>query len=74
MQTVQIKTEYIKLDQLLKFSGIAETGGDGKDMVLAGIVSVNGELCLMRGKKIRAGDCVSVAFEDGIYEIAVEAE
>ncbi len=74
MNTVQIRTEYIKLDQLLKFSGIAETGGEGKDMVLAGIVSVNGAPCLMRGKKIRAGDRVSVAFEDGIYEIAVEAE
>lgn len=74
METVKIRTEYIKLDQLLKFSGIAETGGEGKDMVLAGIVSVNGEACTMRGKKIRAGDHVLVAFEDGDYEIAVEAE
>lgn len=74
METIRIKTEYIKLDQLLKFSGIAETGGEGKDMVLAGIVSVNGEVCTMRGKKVRPGDRISVAFEDGVYEAAVEAE
>lgn len=74
METIAIKTEYIKLDQLLKFSGIAQTGGEGKDMVLAGIVSVNGEPCAMRGKKIRPGDRVKIAFEDGDYEIAVEAE
>lgn len=74
METVKIRTEYIKLDQLLKFAGIADTGGEGKDMVLAGIVSVNGGVCTMRGKKIRAGDRVLVAFEDGDYEIAVEAQ
>jgi ribosome-associated protein len=74
METIAIKTEYIKLDQLLKFSGIAATGGEGKDMVLAGIVSVNGERCAMRGKKIYAGDRIKIAFEDGDYEIAVEAE
>ena len=58
--TVNINTEYIKLDQLLKFAGVAETGGHAKEIVLEGVVYVNNELCLMRGKKIYAGDTVSL--------------
>ena len=72
MEKVKISTEFIKLDQLLKFSGIAESGSDAKDMILDGIVSVNGEICTMRGKKIRPGDEVVLTFEDGQYEIGVE--
>lgn len=70
---VNITTEYIKLDQLLKFSGIAENGADAKDMILSGMVSVNGGECLMRGKKIRAGDTAVVEFEDETVEITVGA-
>lgn len=72
MEKVKISTEFIKLDQLLKFSGIAESGSVAKDMILDGIVSVNGEICTMRGKKIRPGDEVVLTFEDGKYEIGVE--
>lgn len=57
---VKITTEFIKLDQLLKFSGVAETGGMAKDIVLNEEVSVNGEFCTMRGKKIRKGDKVTL--------------
>ena len=70
-ETVKISTEYIKLDQLLKFSGIAENGADAKDMILDGIVDVNKEVCTMRGKKIRPGDEVLVNFEDEILKIEV---
>lgn len=56
MEKIQIRTEYIKLDQLLKFSGIASTGSEAKALILDGNVKVNGEVCLMRGKKIRPGD------------------
>ena len=49
---VNITTEYIKLDSLLKFAGLVETGADGKLIVKEGRVQVNGEVCLMRGKKI----------------------
>ena len=49
---INITTEYIKLDQLLKFSALAESGAMAKDMIFDGIVSVNGEVCTMRGKKI----------------------
>ncbi len=59
-ETIKIKTEFIKLDQLLKFSGIAETGGHAKEIVAEGVVSVNGEICTMRGKKIRSGDEVVI--------------
>lgn len=69
-----IKTEYIKLDQLLKFSQIAESGSDAKDMILDGIVSVNDELCTMRGKKIRSGDKVTVNFDDETVIINVGNE
>ncbi len=69
-----ITTEFIKLDQLLKFSGLAESGSDAKDMILCGIVSVNGELCTMRGKKIRSGDSVTVEFEDETAVIDVVNE
>ncbi len=74
MQTQQLKisTEFIKLDQLLKFAGIAESGADAKDMILDGIVLVNGAVCTMRGKKLRPGDQVLLHFEDGQYQIIVE--
>jgi Uncharacterized conserved protein len=68
---VSIHTEFIKLDSLLKYAGISQTGGEAKDMVLDGIVSVNGEVCLMRGKKIRQDDLVVVTFEDGEIEIVL---
>ena len=56
---VSIKTEFIKLDQLMKFSGLCDTGGFAKELILQGEVKVNGEVCTMRGKKIRSGDMVS---------------
>lgn len=56
---VNIKTEFIKLDQLLKFSGLCDTGGFAKELIQQGEVQVNGEICTMRGKKIRSGDMIS---------------
>ncbi len=55
---ITINDEFIKLDSLLKFSGIAATGGHAKILILNGEVKVNGETCLMRGKKIRKDDVV----------------
>ena len=72
-QIVTINTEFIKLDQLLKFSGIAESGADAKDMILSEIVYFNDEVCTMRGKKVRPGDKVRIEFEDGTFLIVVEA-
>ena len=56
--TVAIRTEYIKLDSLLKFAGLCDTGGFAKELILQGVVQVNGTVCTMRGKKIRPGDTV----------------
>ena len=61
MQQISISTEFIKLDALLKYAGLAATGGEAKQMVQAGEVLVNGEVCTMRGKKLRSGDTVTAA-------------
>ena len=53
---IQIHTEFIKLQDLLKFAGAVETGGDAKLIIQEGRVQVNGEVCTMRGKKMRPGD------------------
>lgn len=55
---IRITTEFIKLDSLLKFAGAAETGGEAKEAVQNGEVLYNGEVCTMRGKKVRPGDTV----------------
>ncbi len=58
--TIKITTEFIKLDALLKFAGVCETGGQAKEIIQAGEVRVNGEGCSMRGKKLRPGDQVEL--------------
>ncbi len=58
MENIKIHTEYIKLDDLLKFSGLVVTGGQAKAVILEGLVKVDGEVCLMRGKKLRGGEIV----------------
>ena len=57
MKTI-VKTEFIKLQDLLKFAGLVETGGEAKELIQGGEVRVGGEVCLQRGKKIRPGDDV----------------
>ena len=68
---ITITTEFIKLDALLKFANLAQSGGEAKEMVLDGIVDFNGDTCTMRGKKVRPGDVVTVHFADGDAEILV---
>ena len=60
MQKILIHTEFIKLDALLKFAGVTETGGEAKEAIQAGEVKVNGAVCTMRGKKLRPGDRVEL--------------
>ena len=64
---IKIDTEFIKLDSLLKLSGIAPTGGAAKIFIQDGEVKVNGETCTMRGKKLRSGD--TAEFERVIYNV-----
>ena len=61
---IPITTEYIKLDALLKFAGVVGTGGEAKQAIEAGEVAVNGEVCTMRGKKLRPGDRVVFAGQE----------
>lgn len=67
VEKIYINQEYIKLDSLLKFGGIAETGGQAKLLVQDGLVLLNGEVCTQRGRKIKDGD--KVQFEDKILEV-----
>ena len=67
MNTIEITTEHIKLQDLLKLAGLTYTGGEAKVMVQEGLVTVNGEVCTMRGRKIRPGD--TVEFEGKTLEV-----
>ena len=60
VEEIGIRTEFIKLDSFLKYAGVTETGGQAKEAGLEGLVLVNGEVCTMRGKKIRPGDVVAI--------------
>ena len=67
MTVIHIETEYIKLQDLLKFAAAVSTGGEAKILIQEGDVTVNGEVCTMRGKKIRPGD--DVALRDEHYTV-----
>lgn len=59
-QKVEIESDFIKLDALLKFAAVVQTGGEAKMMINDGFVSVNGEICTQRGKKIYPDDKVTI--------------
>lgn len=61
MTEITITTEFIKLQDLLKLANLVGTGGEAKIVIKEGEVCVNGEVCTMRGKKIRPGDTVTFA-------------
>ena len=63
MKTITITTEFIKLQDLLKFANLVGSGGEAKERIQAGEVAVNGEVCTQRGRKLRPGDRVSL---DGV--------
>ena len=67
-KTVKIHTEYINLDDLLKFAGVLGSGGQAKAVIVDGLVKVDGEVCTMRGKKLRGGE--TVEFEDVCLKVA----
>lgn len=57
---VKIETDFIRLDQLLKFIGVAQTGGHSKMLIQDGLIKVNDEICLQRGKKIKKSDKIII--------------
>lgn len=67
MEKIKINTDFIKLDAFLKWAGIASSGSEAKLYIQDGLVKVNSEICIQRGKKLKIGDVVR--FEDSDFEI-----
>ena len=59
-QAFTLTAEFIRLDDLLKLTGCSMTGGQAKVLIQGGQVCVDGEVCLMRGKKLRGGETVTI--------------
>lgn len=66
-KTVNIGTEFIRLDAFLKLCDAVQSGGHAKIVIQDGEVKVNGEICLQRGRKLRNGD--EAEFNNIIYII-----
>ena len=64
MREVEIRREPVELYKLLKFEGMASSGGEAKMMIAAGLVTVNGEIETQKRKKIVAGDIVGLAGDE----------
>lgn len=62
--TFQLEDEFIRLDDLLKLTGCVQTGGQAKVLIQGGYVTLNGEICTMRGKKLRGGEVIALAETD----------
>ena len=72
MEIIKIDEEYIRLDNLMKFAGMCNSGGRAKYLIQGGEVRLNGEICTMRGKKIRPGD--KVEYDGRTVEVAIEGK
>lgn len=70
METISIQEEFIRLDSLMKFAGLCNSGGRAKYLIQNGEVSLNGEVCTMRGKKIRPGD--RIEYNGRMVEVTVD--
>lgn len=71
MENIKINTEYIKLDQLLKFANLTENGADAKYLVQNGYVKVNGETETRRGKKLVGGEIIEIDYEGQNFKVKV---
>ncbi|HEX3802311.1 MAG TPA: RNA-binding S4 domain-containing protein [Solirubrobacteraceae bacterium] len=70
MQEIKIRGEMIRLGQLLKLGGVVESGADGKELLAAGTVLVNGEVEMRRGRQLHDGDLVEV--EEWEFRVSTE--
>ena len=71
MRDVEVRAGGIDLGQLMKFAGLVNTGGDAKALLAEGVVLVNGEVDLRRGRTLRDGDVVAVADEEPVRVVEV---
>lgn len=62
---IKIRPPYIKLEQFLKLSAAVDTGGTAKQVINDGLVKIDGEVCIMRGKKLKGGE--KVEFDGELY-------
>ncbi|MDD2418296.1 MAG: RNA-binding S4 domain-containing protein [Oscillospiraceae bacterium] len=69
-----ISTDYIKLDTFLKLVGAVSTGGQAKEWVKSGKITVNGEVCIQRGRKLHTGDTVKIAGGETDYTVGKQKE
>lgn len=74
LNKIHIHTPFIRLDHLLKLASVAQTGGQAKVLIQSGQVTVNGETCTMRGKKLVAGDKVQMVGSDLVYLVEESRE
>ena len=74
MEIVEINTAFIKLDQLLKWAGVADSGSMAKEMIADGIVMVNREICLQRGKKIIDGNVIEISESDIAFTVKANVD
>lgn len=70
MSEIKITTEFIRLDSLLKLANAVGSGGQAKMLIQDGLVKVNGEACLMRGKKLFGGE--TVEYDGEIFKVVKE--
>ena len=68
-QEFTLEAEYIRLDDLLKLTGCVQTGGQAKVLIQGGEVCLDGEVCTMRGKKLRGGEVVSIPEDDMVITL-----
>jgi ribosome-associated protein len=64
MENISITTEFIRLDAFLKLAALASSGGEAKHLISEGLVSLNGEPCLQRGRKLYPGDVVTFSSKE----------
>ena len=68
---LEITTEFIKLQDAMKYANAVYSGGEAKVLIQDGQVEVNGEVCTMRGKKLRPGD--TFTFAGVVYAVTEQA-
>ena len=65
----KLESEYIRLDDLLKLTGCVQTGGQAKVLIQGGAVYLDGEVCTMRGKKLRGGEVISIPEDETVITV-----